>query len=278
MAEMDTNRHDQDNVQAAADALRGQAADAPNGTITAVLFDLDGTLRHNQPNGYDVFVDFLKELGYELTPKQWQHGHRWTHYYWSVSPDMVSDLAEFENQSSGFWRRYTQRQLEAMGVVDADLPGLAARISAQFDTRYSPSHHVPDDVIPTLRRLQERGYTIGLVSNRSDPLDALVAELGLADFFVFTLSAGQANAWKPAPAIFEQAIKMAGCTPEATVYVGDNYYADVEGARAAGLIPILIDPYDTFPDPGCPVIRSMGELEAVLAALPGGTNSDSPAS
>jgi putative hydrolase of the HAD superfamily len=60
---------------------------------------------------------------------------------------------------------------------------------------------------------------------------------------------------------------MAGCSAATTVYVGDNYYADVEGARAAGMMPILIDPDGIFPDPGCPVIRSLGELEAALTDL-----------
>jgi putative hydrolase of the HAD superfamily len=126
---------------------------------------------------------------------------------------------------------------------------------------------VPDDVIPTLARLRELGYTVGLVSNRLEPLDALVAELGLADFFVFTLSAGQAECWKPDPRIFEQALALAGCPPEAAVYVGDNFYADVEGARQAGLRPILIDPHQVFDQPGCPVIHSLTELEAALQNL-----------
>ena len=246
--------------------------------IQAVLFDLDGTLRHNHPSGYEMFIAFLEELGYSLSPEQVQEGHRWTHYYWSISPDMPADMAEFEGESSAFWRRYTQRQLQALGVGGDLAPGsqdalaeLARQISALFDERYRPNNHVPDDVIPTLRRLKALGYTVGLVSNRTDPLDLLVNELGLADFFVFTLSAGQANAWKPAPAIFEHACDLAGCPANATVYVGDNYYADVEGARAAGMIPVLIDPHGLFSDPGCPVIRSLGELEGVLAALPGGT-------
>jgi putative hydrolase of the HAD superfamily len=118
-----------------------------------------------------------------------------------------------------------------------------------------------------LRRLPGLGYTVGLVSNRREPLDALVSELGLAEFFDFTLSAGQAGSWKPDPAIFQQAVALAGCRPEAAVNVGDNFYADVEGARRAGLRPILIDPHDVFTDPGCPVIHAPGELEDALKRL-----------
>jgi putative hydrolase of the HAD superfamily len=243
--------------------------------ITTVLFDLDGTLRHNQPNGYAIFVEFLTELGFALTPEQVLAGHRWTHYYWSVAPELQADMREFGGEGAAFWTRYTERQLASVGI-DGDLPAIAARISALFNERYAPAHHVPDDVIPSLLRLKAHGYTIGLVSNRFDPLDAIVEELGMADFFVFTLSAGQAGAWKPAAQIFHKAIEMAGCRPEETVYVGDNYYADIEGAQAAGLIPVLIDPLGLFPEATCPVIRSLGELEDVLARL--GTKPTAPAS
>jgi putative hydrolase of the HAD superfamily len=237
-----------------------------DGTIQAVLFDLDGTLRHNHPNGFDTLLEFLGDLGYPVTTEQRRAGLRWTHYYWSISTELPEDLREFGGEGRAFWARHTARQLGALGV-EGDLPALAATLSQMFDERYNPGHHVPDDVVPTLRRLAELGYTVGLVSNRTETLETLVGELGLAGCFVFTLSAGQAECWKPDPRIFLKGAELAGAAPEATVYVGDNFYADVEGARAAGLQPVLIDPHGVFPDAGCPVIHSLGELEGVLARL-----------
>jgi HAD superfamily hydrolase (TIGR01509 family) len=234
--------------------------------IEAVLFDLDGTLRHNQPAGHSTFLEFLKELGHEVTPERVLESHRWTHRYWSIAPERLADIEESGGENSRFWQLQSVRQLEVLGV-EGDLPAIAAQIGRLFDERYKPAHHVPDDVIPTLRRLHTLGYKVGLVSNRDEPLEAIVAELGLADFFIFTLSAGQAQSWKPDAAIFTRALALAGCPPEKTVYVGDNYYADVEGARAAGMLPILIDPDGIFPDPGCPVISSLGDLESALARL-----------
>ena len=233
-----------------------------------MLFDLDGTLRHNHPNGYSTLIEYLAELGYPLPPDVVRAGHRWTHRYWSISPDLKEDLSEFEGESSSFWARHTQRQLQALGVgLNGDLPVLAARVSALFRARYQPRHLVPEEVRPTLDRLRQAGYIVALVSNRTDPLDALVAELGLTGAFDITLSAGQAKSWKPDPAIFHAAVRRAGCTPAQAVYVGDNYYADVLGARAAALVPILIDPQGVFPNPGCAVIATLADLEAALAAL-----------
>jgi len=55
-------------------------------------------------------------------------------------------------------------------------------------------------------------------------------------------------------------------TPVEAAYVGDNYYADVVGARRAGLTPVLYDPRGIFPDPGCASIVSFDQLPQVLEA------------
>jgi HAD superfamily hydrolase (TIGR01509 family) len=247
--------------------------------ITTVLFDLDGTLRHSDPNGFETFVDYLAELGHRLPAERVMAGRRWVHYYWSMSPESLADFHEFGDETPEFWLCHTERQLRAVGIEGerADLTVLKAQIGKLFEERYRPVHRVPDDVIPTLERLRDLGYTVALVSNRSDPLEALALELGLAGHFQFMLSAGQASAWKPDPAIFLKAVAMAGCSPPATAYVGDNYYADVVGARAAGVWPVLIDPLGIFPDAGCPIIRSLSELEPVLAQIAPDGVSQAPA-
>jgi HAD superfamily hydrolase (TIGR01549 family) len=247
---------------------------SPN-SIHAVLFDLDGTLRHNRPGGFETFVEYLEELGHIPAPAQIYAGERWNHYYWAASPELVADIAEAGGEDRALWKRHAERQLCALGV-SGDVTALAAEMNRMFTERYEFSHHVPEDVVPTLTRLRELGYVVGLVSNRSDPLDAIAAELGLTDQFHFTLSAGQAQSWKPSPEIFLRAVLLAGCAPEAAVYVGDNYYADVEGARGAGLQPVLIDPKGIFPEPGCPVIHALSDLEDMLERL--GTKPEARAS
>jgi HAD superfamily hydrolase (TIGR01549 family) len=243
--------------------------------IHAVLFDLDGTLRHSRPSGFESFLDYLEELGHIPSLEQIYSAERWNHYYWAGSPELAADLAESGDENAVFWTRHALRTLEAFGV-SGDLPTLAADINRMFSERYEAAHHVPDDAIPTLGRLRAQGYTLGLVSNRTESLDAIAAELGLANLFHFTLSAGQAQSWKPDPVIFLKAAAAAGCAPESAVYVGDNFYADVRGARAAGLQPVLIDPKGIFPDPGCPVIHELSDLAGVLEQL--GTKPEARAS
>ena len=66
--------------------------------------------------------------------------------------------------------------------------------------------------------------------------------------------------WKPEPHIFVHACERLNVIPTEAVYVGDNYYADVVGARRAGLQPVLYDPRGIFPEPGCATIKSFDEL------------------
>ena len=72
------------------------------------------------------------------------------------------------------------------------------------------------------------------------------------------------NSWKPDALIFQHAVQRAGSRPACTLYVGDNYFADIVGAQRAGLKPVLLDPERIFPEAECPVICSLEELRAGL--------------
>lgn len=229
----------------------------------AILFDLDGTLRHSVPSGFQTFTAILHDLGWPLEAEALRIGERWTHFYWSIAPEMIQDLDELGADTPAFWARYAQRQIDALGL-GAQSSELAADVTRLMAERYRPSDCVPDDVRPTLLELRGRGLKVALVSNRGEVLAPVAEALGLADLFDLTLSAGEAGYWKPAPEIFRIALERLSVAPGEAIYVGDNFHADVEGARNAGLTPILIDPSGLFPEPGCTVITAVGQLPAIL--------------
>jgi FMN phosphatase YigB (HAD superfamily) len=116
------------------------------------------------------------------------------------------------------------------------------------------------DVPATLQSLKGAGYTLGVVSNRSEDYGHLLDSLGFGCLFDFAIAAGVVDSWKPDRAIFIHALQCAETSPDRALFVGDNYYADVIGAQRVGLRPVLYDPEDLFPDANCPVIRSIGDL------------------
>lgn len=207
----------------------------------AVLFDLDGTLRANQPEGFEAFVEYAGRVGLALTEHQIKICEREAHRYWASSR-VDADIARFDQR--GFWVNYNQLMLDAMNAGQ-DCFDCAHRIQDLFDT-YEPVDVVFADARPLLQTLRDEGYTLGLVSNRDEDLMPRVKSYGLAEFFHFTLSAGQAACFKPDPRIFYKALEMANATAGESVYIGDNFFADVVGALNIGMDAILIDQHDVF--------------------------------
>ncbi|WP_169238652.1 HAD family hydrolase [Candidatus Roseilinea sp. NK_OTU-006] len=208
----------------------------------AVLFDLDGTLRANQPEGFEAFVEYAGRVGIALTEEQIKICEREAHRYWA-SDRVDADMARYDQR--GFWVNYNQILLNAMNVA-RDCADCAHRIQDLFDG-YDPQDVVFADTRPVLQALHDAGYTLGLVSNREEPLEPFAEQYGIRQFFAFMLSAGQAGCYKPDPRIFYRALELAGNVPPSkAVYIGDNFFADVIGALNVGMDAILIDPRNVF--------------------------------
>jgi putative hydrolase of the HAD superfamily len=97
------------------------------------------------------------------------------------------------------------------------------------------------DALPSLSELRERGLSLVAVSNWDCSLPLVLERCGLGVLLDGAVSSAAAGARKPDPAIFEPALELAGCAPEEALHVGDTAEEDVEGARAAGIRPLLID-------------------------------------
>jgi putative hydrolase of the HAD superfamily len=96
-------------------------------------------------------------------------------------------------------------------------------------------------------------------------MTALCTRLGLDPYLDFCVTSAEAGAEKPHPLIFHTALKRARVAPEEAVHVGDQYQSDVQGARAVGIVPVLVDRegwYESIND--CSRIHSLPELDRLL--------------
>jgi putative hydrolase of the HAD superfamily len=119
------------------------------------------------------------------------------------------------------------------------------------------------DVVPALRELRARGLRIVVVSNWDCSLPAWLDRAGLAGLFDGAVSSAVVGAPKPAAAVFEAGLELAGCAAADAVHVGDSVENDVEGARAAGLRAILVQRDGPVPS-GIETVRSLSELSAIV--------------
>ena len=96
------------------------------------------------------------------------------------------------------------------------------------------------DAAPALRALRAAGCALVVVSNWDVSLHERLAETGLAPLVDGVVASAEAGAAKPERAIFERALALAGARAADAWHAGDSVAEDVEGARAAGIRPVLI--------------------------------------
>ncbi len=108
-----------------------------------------------------------------------------------------------------------------------------------YDWEPFPGVVVFPDALEVLPYLREKGLRLGLVTNAYQPIRLRERELvafGLMDYLIeCRISAADIGYLKPHPAIFREALRQVGATPEEVVFVGDSTEADIVGAQHSGI-------------------------------------------
>lgn len=230
-----------------------------NNSFRTALFDFDGTLVFHKPDSFGVIRAYCSEIGQPLTPEAEHQGRRMRHQYF-VDPEVVVRLRSLS--ADQFWSDFYRHLLAAVGV-DGDLDRHAtAMMDRAADLSFT--YYCPEAGCQTLSELRERGYTLGLITNRDsvERFHNILDEMDLWPYFDLILASGEVGIRKPEPGIFHAALERLGSEPDHAFYVGDNYWADVVGAERAGVTPVLLDPYRLFPEADCLVLDSIDDLLA----------------
>ncbi|MDY0088530.1 MAG: HAD-IA family hydrolase [Coriobacteriia bacterium] len=204
----------------------------------AVFFDVGNTLLHPYPSVSEVCRQVLEEAGHtrDLSAIDSVMPLVDAHYEDRYSED--DTFWTDENATNSVWIGMYSLMARELGIErDAEL--LAHRVYEEFGRaeRWRPY----DDVIPAFKRLKGRGQRIGIISNWDGRLSALLAEMGIAEMVDTIVSSAEVGLHKPDPRIFELACERLDVMPSDAVHVGDHRYADIFGASAVGMEPVLID-------------------------------------
>jgi HAD superfamily hydrolase (TIGR01549 family) len=233
-----------------------EAMIADNG-IQTVLFDFDGTLVFHKPDSFDLISAFCADIGQPLSPEaEWQ-GRRTRHEYF-VDPDIRDQLAAFA--PGEFWPHFNRHLLEAV-QIEGDLECLAEEVTGRFHG-LQLNYDCPQAGCHTLVELRARGYGLGLITNRDnvDRFYDLLEQMELRPYFDLVLASGEVGTRKPDPHIFFAALDRMGASAQESLYIGDNYWADVIGAQRAGVTPVLLDPHRLFPEADCLILDRIDDL------------------
>ncbi len=179
--------------------------------IKAVLFDMDGVLVDAREWHYEALNDALEIFG--------------------MSIDRVSHLSTFDGLST----KQKLKILSETRSLPVELHNLLNNIKQRVTqdimvARCRPVFHHRY----LLSRLKQEGYTLAMCSNSvRQSVDLVARHAGLEDFLALTLSNEDVKNPKPAPDIYQKAMKELGLKPHECLIVEDNENG-IKAARESG--------------------------------------------
>ena len=198
------------------------------GPIRAVLFDFGGVLVEE---GFrEGLYDLARQQG--LDP---QTVHR-------AAYDAIYESGYILGQGTAedFWQI-----LRGKTGITGDLHALFLAIASRFALR--------PRMLAMVRTLRQQGYITAILSDQTDWLDHLDAELHLFQDFDKVYNSYHLGKGKRDPSVFDDVVADLGLTPQHVVFVDDDP-GNVERARSRGLKALLFLDED----------QCMNDLEAAV--------------
>jgi putative hydrolase of the HAD superfamily len=121
-----------------------------------------------------------------------------------------------------------------------------------------------DQILPGTRDALDRigrNFRIAVISNADGGIERVLSRCGIADCFESITDSAIVGVEKPRAEIFEAALKTMRARPDESLYVGDVYSVDYQGARGAGMEAVLLDVAGTYRDRDLARVESLKQLE-----------------
>lgn len=214
----------------------------------AVLFDLGETLIRTT-NVPEIFRRILETYGVRVVLNDVARAHEQ-----NVKEYDVREMAEL---GVVFWIKWNVKILKRLGI-ERDREFLARKIDELW-WDYADLEVYPD-VLETLAQLRAKGIKLGIVTNgMSRDFQQILSRLGLTDWFDVVVGVDACKKAKPDVEIFRYALNKLNVRPEEALFVGNSVEHDFEGAKKAGLRPLLINRDEKAPT-SAETIRSLTEV------------------
>jgi len=206
--------------------------------VRTIFFDLGDTLMYVHPDVPTLYLQTCTEIGVDTTPERMAHALHAGERMYRGALRAGRSFESSMDEARAFWQEYNELILAELGV-DHGRAEKARQLSERFwhphSWRAFPEVH---EVLGTLRG---RGLQLAVISNFTDALVALCETHELDGYFDVLVASTVTGAQKPDAGIFREALRRTGADPATSMHVGDNYVADVLGARASGISGVLLD-------------------------------------
>jgi putative hydrolase of the HAD superfamily len=232
------------------------ACDSLTGTYSAIVFDCADTLLRMDPSRAEIFRDTAAAAGLTFPLSDVERAYDIVDF--AIS--MRSSMLRSQDAKLDFYYSINAALCDVLGI-QRSLSVLHPRLMAEFGRRRR--WHPFPEVGEALHQLSGQ-VPLYVLANWDSDLPTVLRNTGLGGFFRDMLSSEMLGCEKPERACYEGFLARTSLDPTATLYVGNEYIADVLGARDAGLTPVLIDREGKMRSADCVRISSLAELGNAL--------------
>jgi putative hydrolase of the HAD superfamily len=196
-----------------------------------IFFDVGGTLLHFRPSFAGALGRSLRALGHPITDEASAAAFGRARAAAGEGPDAAN-----LTRNRAWWHEFYAAYAREAGCLAYEAVEEVLWRQHVAGDWLEPAA----DARATLERLLGAGHRLGVISNWDDTLEGILDRRRLLDLFEVVTVSTALGAAKPDGRIFRAALDEARVAPSLAVHVGDEPVADGEGARAAGIRPVLI--------------------------------------
>jgi 2-haloalkanoic acid dehalogenase type II len=207
----------------------------------AVIFDLDSTLIDTQQYPIVASEWLLHRLGVSSETEMMTYIRSLVERYRQAIRAIVNG-APYRSPFN-IIQTAMENSLSELNV-EADLE-LFEAATQRFKTLHVDLSIAHDKVEELLESLREKSQRLGIITNSFEGnAQIILRKLNLFNYFSKILDCGSVQTYKPSRIIFERAVHDLDVDLSKTIYVGDEFYADMFGAKSVGMTTIWINKRD----------------------------------
>ncbi len=229
--------------------------------IKHIFFDLDNTLWDYRRNAKITLEKLYEEFQIEKT-----YGFSFEEFHPFYHESNESLWAGLRDQKVTKEDLRARRFPEAFQNMGIENPEFALDFEERFVDEVTDSNHIVEGTEEILNYLKDK-YTLHILSNGFEEVTYRKIENSIISNYIETISTAEgAGAPKPDPKAFQTALDISKASREESLYVGDDWIADMVGATRFGMKAIFFNPLDETHDwiPDVPIIDKLIELKNYL--------------
>lgn len=225
-----------------------------------LFFDLDHTLWDFDRNSAESIAELYET--FNLADVGIPSAEAFSHHFITINRKLWADYDKNLIEHSYIRQHRFPLVFQSLGV---DESAVHADLNVEYLRLLPRKPHLLDSAREVLDYLKGR-YTMHIITNGFAEIQAIKLDSSeIAHYFTHVITSETANAKKPNPLVFQYAMEISGTNVSESIMIGDNYEADILGAKSVNMDTVFYNPQSVLvEDQPTYDIRHWKELMAIL--------------